>query len=542
MRLVDRSRRGWRRARRRPLRSLAWLAALVLGIWVIGAPLWSARYPAMTDLPFHAAEASIIRHYFDPSWHFREQFTSQLFAVPYLTSYLVAVVAMFFVDAVVAIKIASAAMLALLPLGLGVLSRGMGKSPLLGVAGLALVWCGLTTWGFINYMGALGLFAAATGLALLQLRRPRRRRSVVLALTLVALFFTHPFRFPFAICAVIASVVLLYPGTRRWRPVLWPTLVPLAVFLLWWLTRPSAIAMTMNDPLGLYPERLAEMPGYLFDTIFGDQERRLGGRLIRGMAMAAGVLGLMWVLPRRERPFTRRELALGFGSYGVAVGCTAAFVLAFLVLPMSIGNWWYVYPREATAAAYLALALLPGLPTGRFGGLVGLGFVAWVGHLVVPIAELHVEAQQAFDEVTEDFTAILDHVPMAPKLLYLVVDHHQAPTRRAPWIHLPAYVQALKGGWLSFHFANFGATPMRYRSSREPGADVPPRVPDRWEWTPEVFDVSKHGAYFEWFLIRKEVSPWRLVEADPSIELVAHEGTWWLYRRTGEGPVRRRAR
>ena len=155
-RLPDQLRRARRRLRRRPLHGLAGLASLALSVWVIGAPLWSARYPVMTDLPFHAAEAAVIRHYFDPSWHFGEQFTPQLFAVPYVTSYLVAVVAMFFVDAVVAIKVASAVMLALLPVGLAVLSRGMGKSPLLGVAGLALVWCGLTTWGFINYMGALG--------------------------------------------------------------------------------------------------------------------------------------------------------------------------------------------------------------------------------------------------------------------------------------------------------------------------------------------------------------------------------------------------
>ena len=524
-------RRGMRRARRRPLLALAWVASLALSVWVIGAPLWASRYPPMTDLPFHAAEASVMRHYLDPSWHFQEQFTPQLFAVPYLTSYVVAVVAMFFVDAVVAIKVASAVMLALLPVGLAVLSRGMGKSPLLGVAGLALVWCGLTTWGFINFMGALGLFALATGLAMLQVKRPRRGRGVALALTLLALFFTHPFRFPFAICAVIAVAILLYPGTRRWRPLLWPTVVPMVVFALWWLTRPTTIQMTMNDPLGLYPERFAEMPGYLFDTIFGEEERKQGGRIVRGLVMATGVLGLLWVFPRRERPFTRRELWTGLGSYGVGLGCTGAFVLGFLVLPMSIGNWWYVYPREATAAAYIALALIPPLPESRWAGIAGLAFVAWVGSLVVPLTKLHVEAHRAFGKVTEDFTAILEHIPKAPKLLYLVVDHHQAPTRRASWIHLPAYVQALKGGWLSFHFANFGATPMRYRFPGEAGADVPPRVPPRWEWTPEVFDVREHGAYFEWFLIRKEVDPWRLVAADPSIELVAHEGTWWLYQR-----------
>ena len=32
-----------------------------------------------------------------------------------------------------------------------------------------------------------------------------------------------------------------------------------------------------------------------------------------------------------------------------------------------------------------------------------------------------------------------------------------------PFIHLPAYVQAERGGWLSFQFATWGASPVVYR-------------------------------------------------------------------------------
>jgi hypothetical protein len=521
--------------RRRPLQALAWLAAFALTVWVVGAPLWTGRYPAMTDLPFHAASASILHHYFDEAWHFREQFAPQLFAVPYLTSYAVAAVAMFFVDAVVAIKIACAVMLGLLPLGLAVLSRAMGKTPLLGLLGVTLVWCGLTTWGFVNFMGALGLFAMATGLAILQLRRPRRRRGVALALTLLAIFFTHPFRFPFAICAVVGVAMLLGPVSRRWRRLILPTLVPLAVFGIWWLVRPKAIHMTMHNSFGLDLERLDYVKAYIFDTLPGRREGVLFDRMVRGLVGLVGVLGLAWVLPRRDQPIPRRKLLWGIGTHGVVLGCVLAFLLAYLVLPMAIGNWWYVYPREATSALYLALALVPDLPRG---GLWRLAFVAWIGLLVVPIVQLHVDAQKTFDEATRDFTAILEHIPQAPRLLYLVIDHDPAPTQRALWIHLPAYVQALKGGWLSFHFANFGATPMRYRRD-EPDAVTPPPVPSRWEWTPEVFDVREHGPFFDWFLIRKRSSPGYLLRADPSLRLVAREGTWWLFHREAPRMERR---
>ena len=100
-----------------------------------------------------------------------------------------------------------------------------------------------------------------------------------------------------------------------------------------------------------------------------------------------------------------------------------------------------------------------------------------------------------------------------------------------PFIHLPAYVQAERGGWLSFHFAVWGASPVQYRSPDEPGAVVPPPVMTRWEWKPQVFDLKKQGAFFDWFLVRQGRSSDYIFSADPTIERVDHQGSWWLYRR-----------
>jgi hypothetical protein len=58
------------------------LAAVAFTVFAIAYPLGSARYPAMVDLPFHAAETAALRHYFDPAYHFREQFELRPLAVP----------------------------------------------------------------------------------------------------------------------------------------------------------------------------------------------------------------------------------------------------------------------------------------------------------------------------------------------------------------------------------------------------------------------------------------------------------------------------
>ena len=92
-------------------------------------------------------------------------------------------------------------------------------------------------------------------------------------------------------------------------------------------------------------------------------------------------------------------------------------------------------------------------------------------------------------------------------------------------------MQASRGGFLSFNFAAFGASPIVFRSRQDPNAVVPPPVPHRWEWTPQVFKVQKHAPFFEWFLVRAGRPPDTLFAQDPEIQRVDNAGKWWLYKR-----------
>jgi len=519
--------RLWRRAWRRPAEAAAWALALSVCCWVIAGPLLVARYPMMTDLPFHAANAAIIKNYWDPSFHFREQFVLQPFAVPYMSMYLIAALFMTVMSAVSAVKVAAAVMLALLPAGLAVLFWGMRKSPLLGLSGLLLVWCGLTGWGFLNFMGALGLFAMVVGVTLRTLGRPRRGQGWLLSGLLLAVFFTHPFRFPFAMCAVVGCAVVMYPATRRWRPVVGPLLFPLGLFGLWWWTRPASLAGDFG-PLALHRDRLKQVVPYLFRSLRGKAEVMAYDQAITTIGYLAIGLVVLFVLQARWRRRSGRDWAWVMGAAVVVASCALVFLGLYLVLPMQIGLWWYVFPREITSAVFVALALLPDLPRQSWLKLLAVGVLCAA---MLPISKLVVDSYRAFDRSTADFAVISERIPQAPKLMYLVFDHRGAPAFTTPFIHLPAYVQAEKGGWLSFHFANWGASPVIYRPRTQPDAVVPPPTPLRWEWTPHKFQVRRHGRFFNWFLVRQRRNPSHRFRADRSIELVAHEGTWWLFRR-----------
>ena len=505
------------------------LVALGLATYVLVVPFCVARYPMMTDLPFHAANASVFRHYLDPSWHFREQFVLQPFAVPYMSMYGLAAALMLVLTPLAAIKVAAVAMLALLPVGLAVLAWGMRKSPLVGLAGLGLAWGGLTSWGFLNFVGAIGLFAMVVGLSLRALDRPSRGVRVALALTLVAVFFTHVFRYPFAVAAVLGSALVMYPATGRVRPVLAPLVPSLALFVAWWLVKPAAVSETLG-PLAFEPKRLGQAGAFLYRSLTLPAEKAVATRALEWLGWLALALGLGFeVVERRLGGRRPRDLAVGLSSHAVVLACAGAFLGLYLVLPMEIGLWWYVYPREITAAAFVALGLLPDLPRAPW---LRAAAVAVMALALVPLGRLTIDAYAHFDDATADFARISARLPQAPKLLYLVFDHGDSDAVNTPFIHLPAYVQAERGGWLSFHFAMWENSPVVYRDRREPGAVVPPQVPLRWEWTPRVFRVRQHGAFFDWFLVRSRERPDVRFAADPSIAFFANEGTWWLFRRT----------
>ncbi len=429
----------------------------------------------------------------------------------------------------VAVKAAAVSMLALLPAGLAVLFHGMKKTPLWGILGLGLVWTNLTHWGFLNFMGAIGLYAMSVGFALMVVDRPTRARQVGLALSLLAVFFTHIYRFPFAVLSVAGAAVLMYPATRRLRPIVLPMLPSLLVFGAWRLVRRDNMAL--GAKLQLHPERLGEIRSHVvagFGGPVGAQEQQLFEQAQNAFWIAATVALIWFVVFGRWRHKNRQQVWWGVGVTLLPVILAGGFVLTYLMLPMRIGFWWYVYPREITSALFIGLAVVPDMPRVWW---LRLPLVAVIALAVGRIGFLVAEQYYDFNKATADFRRIEKLVPKDTKLMYLVFDHDGSQRQTTPFIHLPAWIQAEKGGALSFQFVGWNYSPIRYR---EHDPNVPPPVPDRWEWTPQRFQVLRHGKWFDEFLIRQHSDPSARLAADPSIVLVAHDGSWWLYRRKSQ--------
>ena len=507
-----------------PLLWLAWICAAATIVYVIGAPLWAAEYPMMTDFPFHTS--SVFRHYFDRGWHFYEQFVFQLLSVPYVTFYALSAIFMLVLPPLTATKLAAGIMLALLPVGLMVLCWGLRKSPLLGLWGLVPVWGSATHWGFINFVGGLGLFAMALGIALRIAERPSPKLQGALALVLTLLFFTDVFRFPTTVVMLLVVALAFRQHADSLRGLLIPTGLAAGAFVAWWVTRgePLAVASGWMRP----PDwgRLGEAGRYAFDIFTGEDDIEMFRRVVLLFAVTA--LVLLVIAAVRLRSWPRGGWVLPSHSVvGVAILLSISL---YLTLPMERGVWWYVFPREITAAIVLIPALLPNLPRKTWAHLA---FAIWTAVAIAPLAEHVARVHREFGLTTVHFREIINELPRAPKLLYLVYDHEGSRAQSSPYVHLPAYAQAERGGWLSYHFAQFESSPFRYRDPSDPEAEVPPPTPVRWEWSPQLFQLDQHGTFFDWFLVRRNRAPDELFAPDPSIVRVGHFESWWLYRRQG---------
>jgi hypothetical protein len=484
-----------------------WRWLLLAGALANVAALWSARYLPFTDLPQHAAAIATLRHWGDPAWKAQEYFTLSLGRSQYLLYYLAGALLAFPLATAERANLVLLSLTALaFPYALRSLARAMRVDERVALFANPLFWSQSLLIGFFNYLAALPVMLWALALAVRDAPDPRPRRTALLVVAAVALFYLHLSAFLlFAPAAFFASLLI----GRRLRAVFWAA--PVAALGIVFLAtspvvHPSQVGW--NQPLTTVFERpseaLSNLPAALLDIWPGSKDEAV----LLALVVAAALLA--W--PQTRDPddnWFRRGIA--------AAWCAMAAALYFF-FPVSIGWLWQLNERYAIAFALLAPLLLR--PIRGWRGAAPLLLVAAAGFASAGVAARQI---RGFTSEVDGFERVLDATAPGARLIALIYDRGSAWAKFNPYLQFGGYYRARKGGVASFSFAELPQSPLRYRPE-----NAPPRKPPHWEWEPWTFRNESDGVYYDYVLVHGTPSLFRPGNG-PVWSVRAHSGAWTLF-------------
>lgn len=490
----------------------------VASIW----PLLGAEHPPLQDLPQHLAAIHVLKTY--PAQGLGELFEIDLGRTQYISYYGAAWLLAHLLGVVLANKVLLLASLVALPWSLSSLLKALGRDRRLALFAFPLIYNAHLVLGFFNFIAAIPLMFWGLTYALELRARPSVANELKLAACMILCFYTHVV--PFGFLALGAGLVMLGNG-------LWVSLkrmrvfVPCAIALGFWLVRSPAGQATLaattvaqqGKPAPTFAtplQALRDVPMWLTDVLHSERDEML---LIAWFVLMIAAVGLGVLVDSNGAERGQDQPSLRTFGVRLALLCPLAIV-AYFVTPLSYDWIWPISARFPLLAALLAILLLP-----KLRGAPGFIVLACVG--VVSMASFR-EVNHAFtaferDEVG-DIDAALATIPAGQRVAGLMFDKGSRNVKFTPFIHYVALYQAQKGGAVMFTFADFPQSPFHFREQGRP-----PRVPPRWEWTPERVDPARDLSAYQYVLVRG--GPGR-VGSDTTHYRSVFSGTRWrVYRR-----------
>lgn len=481
--------------------SAFWTAfALVAGAAV--APLWIGDFPPLADLPQHAAQVSILRHWGDASCGYPALYEIRWFD-PYWLGYALAWALSWAFPVAVALRIVLSLTVIAIPLATLAALRELGGDRWWVLLCLPLAYGFPMSAGFFSFLVPLPLALLLLAAGIRYALRPSLSSGLLLGAGCAALYLAHIFVLAAAGLLIAAMVAAAAPGLREIPRRLAPLLLALPAPIAWWLLSPAGDrARQAGAPYVWGAERLLDLP--LLVT-------GVPGRWPAAAALALALASLAWTRPRPARDLARWA---PFGAVALVVlAAPTAFYLAprfaILLFPTLLLGFDRAAPGALPAArrgqvALVALALLA-VVLFRFAGMAAEG---------------------------RGLSEVLATAPAGGKLLYLPFDRQSRYSTESPFLHAGMLYAVDRCGLAEKSFARNFQLPIHYRPGRAtPLFRLIEYMPYRFRWERDA------GESYDLYLVRSATEPntGKIVGAANRLAPIAHVGRWWLYANAAKG-------
>ena len=478
-------------------------AAFAIVVALSAIPLWIPQFLPFVDVPQHAAQVASLHELLGGNAYLAESLEINWFT-PYLGGYLLLYLASAVLPIVPALKLVVTIAVVAVPLLTGAILRSVGADERLKWLAIPGSYSFALYWGFMVYVVAVPVALALLLLTVSYERRPTLARALGVAAFCIGLFFCHVIALGFG-----ALISLTWITARNFRSPLrllrcaLPYTAPIPLIGYWLFGVYSSEASVQGSPIIFAPMR--ERLTVLFDQFAGLD----GAMFAVGMAVAAAVVALP--IAFGYRPSRRIERWLPFVA-GLAV---------YLVFPYYMQSTAYLYQRLAVFLIPLWLMLWdpPRKTHVLFGASTMLVVFAWLW--------ANTDRFAGFAREASSFAAVLEEIEPGKRVGGMLLCNGAPGFRYPVVLHFHAWYQALSAGIADNSFAMTHPSLIRYRDFSKP------RLDDDLAWQPQNFDwVRNGGDDYDFFIVcaAEDYSPILFREKAPSIELVAHDNRWWLYK------------
>ncbi len=484
---------------------LLFAAGLALSV----VPLWIPEFLPLVDVPQHAAQVASLHEL----WSSNALFTDALMVnwfTPYIGGYLVAYAVSLIFPVVTSIKIVASAAAIGLPIVTGLLLREVGADERLKWLAIPGSYSFALYWGFLVYVVAVPIALLLIWLTVRFEKNPTLGRALGIAGFSVLLFYFHVIALGFG--ALISLTYILarnFGSPLRLLKCSVPYTAPLPLIALWLTRTLESEPSVEGSPIIFAPL------GSRLVTLFGQISGFDGVAFGVGLVIVAAVMLLPVVFSYRLSLRPERWLPL---VVGLAV---------YLSFPHYMQSTAYLYQR--LGVFLVPLWLMAWEPPQRRSVWLAPVALAAVGLWLTVNTNRFV----SFARESQSFGTVLKRAEpghtMAGMLFCNASDHFGYPV----YLHFHAWYQATAAGIVDNSFAMTFPSLVRYRDLKAP------RVGDELAWRPAEFQWERDGGpSYDYFLVcaGDDASAVLFKDHLASMELVAHEPPWWLYRNRERAP------
>ncbi len=493
-----------------PRMALCWAVAVIACL-----PIWLVRYLPVQDLPIHMAAIRVIHSYSDMTYGFAGVYALTLSKTQYLLFYLAGSALSYAVGVRGAVTALVTFYVVGTVIGTARLARTLGKDERISLFTIPFIYNCSFVIGFLPFLIGIPLLLLSLEWAVRHLGAPTRASGAVLALLVIALFYSHVA--PFLMFAAGFGALFLFRARRRWVADLAPC-VPVALLFVHWLFGTEAGRVTLEtvttkgDPPWEYDVAISKVYDLAFNVF-----RDTSDEAIFFALLAVGVVVLSLAQGERDRtiPAARVLLVLPLLS-----------LYLFLHSGHRVGYVAHIRDRFPILFVFTLIPLLH-FPK-RWRAVVASALLFF---LDAASSYNTLEHFRRFQDEVGGLDRALGAMDSRRAVGALIYDNASQVMTQAPFLHFGSYYQVDKGGIVQFTFAGYPHWPFAFK----PGAEIPPNNPygEGWCWGPQSISVEKAlHPYFDYVLTRGG-------SFHPPSQLyrpIYEDSRWHVFRRvSGEG-------